>query len=215
MGLFSKKEACPICGREVKGLFLVKISEKQTLCKDCSKQVSMQEDLLKTATPDFIREHLDYRRKNAELYTSAHWDAEFSFFGLHIGADAEKKLVYLSHDQMHNEDNPTVFSFDQITGYELFRLKKKVDDASEAGETAIESGLTALGGIARLVSSKSSNTTDYFRLCLTTTDPYWPAVDLKITFTPSQLYGIGGYHKDVEDGCQMIKRIVRKEPIRI
>ena len=63
MGLFSKKEACPVCGGEVKGLFLVKIGDKKTLCKSCSRQVSMSKDLLEAATPEFVKEHLDYRRK--------------------------------------------------------------------------------------------------------------------------------------------------------
>lgn len=68
MGLFTKKEACPVCGGEVKGLFLTKIGDKKILCKKCSEPISMQEDLLKNATPEFIREHLEYRRKNAEKY---------------------------------------------------------------------------------------------------------------------------------------------------
>lgn len=67
MGLFSKKEACPVCGGEVKGLFLVKIGDKKILCKNCSKQVSMSRDLLENAAPEFVKEHLDYRRKNKDI----------------------------------------------------------------------------------------------------------------------------------------------------
>ena len=48
MGLFGKKEACPVCGGEVKGLVHKKIGGKKALCKDCSAQVSMHEELLKT-----------------------------------------------------------------------------------------------------------------------------------------------------------------------
>ena len=65
MGLFHKKEACPVCGGEVKGLFHKKIGGKKALCKDCSAQVSMAKELLKDATPEFIKEHLEYRRENA------------------------------------------------------------------------------------------------------------------------------------------------------
>ena len=49
MGLFHKKEACPVCGGEVKGLFHKKIGGKKALCKDCSAQVSMAKELLKDA----------------------------------------------------------------------------------------------------------------------------------------------------------------------
>lgn len=42
MGLFGKKEACPVCGGEVKGLFNKKIGDKKVLCKECSNQVWMR-----------------------------------------------------------------------------------------------------------------------------------------------------------------------------
>ena len=70
MGLFHKKEACPVCGGEVKGLFHKKIGGKKALCKDCSAQVSMAKELLKDATPEFIKEHLEYRRENALKYNA-------------------------------------------------------------------------------------------------------------------------------------------------
>lgn len=62
MGLFS--EACPVCGGE--GLFLVRIGDKRALCKSCSGQVSMSKDLLEAATPEFIKGHLEDRRKQGE-----------------------------------------------------------------------------------------------------------------------------------------------------
>ena len=61
MGLFGKKDTCPVCGGEVKGLFNKKIGGKQTLCKECSDQVSMAKELLKNATPEFMKGHLEYR----------------------------------------------------------------------------------------------------------------------------------------------------------
>ena len=69
MGLFGKKEACPVCGSEVKGLLNKKIADKKTLCKECSNQVSMTKELLKTATPEFMKAHLEYRQKNALKFT--------------------------------------------------------------------------------------------------------------------------------------------------
>lgn len=53
MGLFGKKDPCPICGEEVKGLFLVKIDGKQTLCKDCSQQVSTTSSAMRTTRWSF------------------------------------------------------------------------------------------------------------------------------------------------------------------
>lgn len=219
MGLFSKKELCPVCGGEVKGLFLTKIGDKKTLCKGCSKQISMNKRLLKTATPEFIKEHLDYRKKNAEKYAALRWDVQYTDVpGLKFGVDAGAGFFYLEHDDLHDEDNPVVFSFDQLTGYELYRSSRKVDDADTPGDTAIESTLSALSGIADLVKNEDEVKTDFFKLKLTVTDPYWPDLEIKITFFSDNLYGRNGYY--AFDGqliaiCQFFKHVIRKEPVNI
>ncbi len=135
MGLFSKKEACPVCGGEVKGLFLVKIGGKKALCKNCSKQVSMSKSLLESATPEFIQEHMEYRRKNAEKYASHNWTVKItSIPGFTFGMDEAGKAIYLIHDSIRShEENPVVFDFDQLTGYEFFRGKKKLDGIEDTG----------------------------------------------------------------------------------
>ena len=214
MGLFSKKEACPVCGGEVKGLFLVKIGDKKTLCKSCSKQVSMSKDLLENATPEFVREHLDYRRKNAEKYAAHNWTVKVtSITGLVFGLDEAGRAIYLIHDSLRDEDNPVVLDFDQITGYELWRRKTKLDDMENAGYISLETGMSALGNLARLASGEKSTAVDSFHLKLTTTDPYWREIDLKIEFTASQLNGLGGFAGDMKQVCQVIKDIIRRQPV--
>lgn len=215
MGLFSKKEACPVCGGEVKGLFLVKIGDKKILCKNCSKQVSMSRDLLENAAPEFIKEHLDYRRKNAEKYATHNWTVKItSITGLQFGLDEAGRAIYLIHDDLHDdEENPVVFDFDQITGYELFRGKKKLDSMEDTGSIPLETGLSALGEISRIVGGNKESHVDSFHLKLTTTDPYWKNIDLKIEFTTSQLNGIGGFAGDMRRVCQIIKDIIRKQPV--
>lgn len=215
MGLFSKKEACPVCGGEVKGLFLVKIGDKRTLCKSCSRQVSMSKDLLETATPEFVKEHLDYRRKNAEKYATHSWTAKVtSIPGLVFRLDEAGRAIYLIHDDLHDdEENPVVFDFDQITGYELFRGKKKLDGMEDTGSIPLETGLSALGEISRIVGGNKESHVDSFHLKMTTTDPYWKNVDLKIEFTTSQLNGIGGFAGDMRRVCQIIKDIIRRQPV--
>lgn len=215
MGLFSKKESCPVCGGEVKGLFLTRIGDKKTLCKSCSRQVSMQKSLLETATPEFIREHLDYRRKNAETYAAHRWPVRITAVpGLQLGLDEAGRAIYLIHDDLHDDgENPVVFSFDQLTGYELLRGKKKVDGMEDAGSICLETGLSALGSLARLASGEKSTAVDCFHLKLTTTDPYWRDIDLKIEFTTSQLNGLGGFADDMKRVCQIIKSIIRRQPV--
>lgn len=214
MGLFGKKTTCPVCGGEVNGFSLVKIADRQTLCKECSKQVSMQEELLKNATPDFIREHLAYREKNAEKYNTIHWDVEYKeVTGLAVGVSVKERCFYIVHDELHDEKNPLVFSFEQLTGYELYRLNKKVDDADTPGMTALDTGITFLSDIARLVKKESD--TSYLRLKLITNDLYWPEIFIKIYFTASQMKGIFGFAPQMEAIGQLFKHIVRKEPVNI
>ena len=214
MGLFSKKEACPACGGEVKGLFLVKFGDKKTLCKTCSKQVSMSKSLLKTAAPEFIKEHLEYRRQNAEKYAAHHWTTEItSIPGLKFGLDEAGEAIYLVHDSLHDDENPVILSFDQLTGYELFRQKSKLDDIEETGDIPLESNFSTLAGLVQLAKNDNSANIDTFHLKLTTTEPYWKEMDLKIDFTDDQLYGIGGFAKDMKTVCQIIKTIVRKESL--
>ena len=215
MGLFHKKEACPVCGGEVKGLFHKKIGGKKALCKDCSAQVSMAKELLKDATPEFIKEHLEYRRENALKYNALHWEAEYDARGTKMGVDPGVGFLYLIDADMDDSDNPVVFSFDQITRYELYRLNQKVDDSDTPGATALESTLSALSGIAKILD-KDKNSNDYFRLMLTTTEPYWPELKIEIYFnSPDDIYGFGGFGGDLERMCQVLKRAARREPVAI
>ena len=175
----------------------------------------MQKSLLETATPEFIQEHLAYRRANAEKYATHRWTVKITAIpGLQFGLDEAGRAIYLIHDDLHvDEENPVVLSFDQLTGYELLRGKKKLDGMEDTGAIALETTLSALGGIARLVNSDSSSHYDTFHLKLTTTDPYWESIDLKIDFTDSQLHGLGGFAGDMQRVCQIIKSIIRKEPV--
>lgn len=213
MGLFSKKEVCPVCGGEVKGLFLVKIAGKQTLCKTCSKDVSMPKAAIKASTPAFMREHLEYRKKNAEHFAYMHWDNKYTKVpGLKVGVDYTERVFYIIHDEMHDDENPVIFSFDQIKSYELYRMNKRVDGDDMPGETEIHTGLTATAGLARALSDKDASHVDYFKLNFTTTEPYWPEVKLKITFDPDWLFNHTlDFSDDMIAICQILKRAARKE----
>lgn len=221
MAIFGKKEACPVCGGEVKGLMPVKIGGKKTICKDCARQISMDKTLLENATPEFIREHLEYRKQNAEKYAKHDWQIKFtSLMQLTAGVDVEGRAVYLAAKSISaTEENPVVLSFDQITGYSLYRGKKKLDGMEDTGDIPLETGISALGGIARALNSKSSSdTVDNFHIKLTTTEPYWREMDIKIEFASSQLYSFAGpsaFGQEMKQFCGIIKSIIRKEPITV
>lgn len=215
MGLFGKKEACPVCGGEVKGLFHKKIGGKKALCKDCSAQVSMAKSLLKEADAEYVKEHLEYRRKNAAKYNALRWDAKFEARGTRMGVDVGAGFLYLADADMDDLDNPVVFSFDQITHYELYRMKKRVDDSDTPREVFLESNLSVLGGIAKLANS-DSNSVDSFRLVLQTTEPYWPEIEISIHFdSPDDLYAFDGFGNDLKSMCYVLKSAARREPVAL
>jgi len=55
---------------------------------------------------------------------------------------------------------------------------------------------------------------DYSRLVVTTTEPYWPEIEVKISFdSPDDVYGFGGFGDDLKKMCQVLKSAVRKEQV--
>lgn len=217
MGLFSKKEACPVCGGEVKGLFLTKIADKKKLCKDCAEKISMHKELLKSATPEFIREHLEVRRQNAERFNSIQWEREYTDIpNTNAGVDRMTQSFYLLHEALHDEKNPVVFSFSQLTGYELHRLGKKIDDASMTGEIEMETFRSKMRAIARAFGKRHGDV-EYFDLRLTTTDPYWPNIRLKIYFYIGRRAssGYGDFEQELRELLRVFKSIIRMEPVNI
>jgi len=130
-----------------------------------------------------------------------------------VGVDAGAGFLYIRDANMDDFDNPVVFSFDQITHYELYRLNKKVDDSDTPGPTPLESTLSAVVSIAKILD-KDKNSQDFFRLVITTTEPYWPELEFKIRFdSPDDVHGFGGFGGDLERMCQVLKHAVRKEQV--
>lgn len=205
MGGGSEKKPCPVCGGEVKDGFLVKIAGERTLCGDCSSRICMSEELLKIAMPEFIEEHLAYRKKNAERGNALHWDREYSGIpGLWLGVDLKKRAFCLIHEKLRDADNPAVFSFEQIIGYELYHRNRIVDDADTPGETALESGG---------VNPGEGEGSDYFRIKLITTESYWREMELRINFYADELYGYGGFGKELKEVCRLFKKFARREAV--
>ena len=88
-----------------------------------------------------------------------------------------------------------------------------MDDSDTPGETQLESKLSALSSVAKLLD-KDKRSTDYFRLMLTTTEPYWPEIEIRINFdNPDDIYGFGGFGEDLKMMCQVLKSAARKEQV--
>lgn len=109
MGLFGKKQECPICGEPTPRLLPTEI-EGQAICKECDKKASMQRQLLETITLEEYKEHLKYREENARLHETFNETRveDMIFEKLHI--DDDQQLLYVGKAK----NTPPIFKFSEI-----------------------------------------------------------------------------------------------------
>lgn len=66
MALFGKRDACPICGGKVKGLFTTKVGG-QAICKECCGTIHLPEGALDHMSVEGFKEYMAFRQENAQL----------------------------------------------------------------------------------------------------------------------------------------------------
>ena len=66
MGLFSKREPCPLCGGKVKGLLPWKI-EGQCICNECHGMVDLPSGVENNMTLEEFKAYRVYRDENQQL----------------------------------------------------------------------------------------------------------------------------------------------------
>lgn len=94
MGLFGKKDPCPICGGTVKGLLPTKV-EGQAICKDCSKNIDLPDGVLNAMTLTDFRGYLAFRQENELLRREfkATQEINLGFFGDRYCFDIPNRLM--------------------------------------------------------------------------------------------------------------------------
>lgn len=109
MGLFGKKQECPICGGPTPRLLPTEI-EGQPICKECDKKASMQRQILEKITLEEYKEHLSYREENAKLHEAFKESRveDLIYEKLHI--DDENQLMYIGKAK----NNPPIIKFSEI-----------------------------------------------------------------------------------------------------
>ncbi|MDD3920858.1 MAG: DUF4428 domain-containing protein, partial [Eubacteriales bacterium] len=146
MGLFSKKDvACPVCGGEVTGLFKTKIADGQALCRSCAERISMPKEMLKKADVALINQNLAYRDRQAAMLAEMNFNYDFNYGGTHIKADDRLGYVAIFSSDLNCYHAPLVFKYDDIKGYQFYRIKKLLDDDTTSGKGASET-LAAIFG---------------------------------------------------------------------
>jgi hypothetical protein len=109
MGLFGKKQECPICGGATPRLLPTEI-EGKPICKECDKKASMQRQVLEKITLEEYKAHLTYREENAKLHESFQESRveDLIYEKLHI--DDENQMMYVGKAK----NNPPIIKFSEI-----------------------------------------------------------------------------------------------------
>lgn len=131
MGLFGRKEICPVCGKKIKGDVLIKIKDNVPLCRDCSAMVNMDAALIPCQTVEDIKEHLAYRSRNLEKFErfQTTWEAKAgsSLFCV----DEVQKIWYCTRNR--RDKNPPVFRYDEVSGFQYLEDGKPVAEEEKRG----------------------------------------------------------------------------------
>ena len=182
MGLFGKKELCPICGRPVKGLVRFKIAENLYLCQECGQKVAMDDSMLPFQSVDDIKKHLAYREINLQSFRDFTVSREIRVGSLFFRVDDGKQLWYCAAKK---DANPPLFKFDEVLNYEL----------TEDGETIIKGGLgravvggALFGGVGAVVGGitgkkKGKQVVKSMRLRISLRNPY--TTSMVLDFIPN------------------------------
>lgn len=93
MGLFSKKEPCPICGGKI-DIFFPRRIEGQLVCDHCYDKLDVQEEILNSFTMSDFRTYLSYYEQNQQLRVRFHttYSLDYSVFGNDMVFDFDNKL---------------------------------------------------------------------------------------------------------------------------
>lgn len=167
MGLFSKKEVCPVCGKKIKGDVLIKIKDNVPLCRECSAAINMDTMMIPYQTPDSIRVHLDYREENQDKFDSFESNLDLKAGTAIFRVDESQKLWYCTTNK--RDKNPPVFTYDEIEDYQY----------TENGEPFVpeekKSGLAALFG-----GKKEPIMIHSMKLHIDLSNPYTHNIDIEM-----------------------------------
>ena len=115
MGLFTNKDkACPICGNGTPRLFATKI-EGAPICSNCNDKILADNGIIDNWTLENLKKHLAYRSENKKLVEN---------FTPTRTVTHEREMVIDDVNQLFYfkswvEDNPPVFKFGDITGFNI------------------------------------------------------------------------------------------------
>jgi len=121
MGLFTNdKKPCPVCGNGTPKLLATKIANETPICSKCNKLISMQEDQVKKLSVEELKEHFAMREENAKYLENIFRPTkEIEVGNTKLMIDEVNKVFTIPLYICGDVDNPPVFKFEELIGYEL------------------------------------------------------------------------------------------------
>jgi len=131
MGLFSKKDVCPVCGRKIKGEVHVKIRDNVSVCQNCSAMINMDAAMIPNQTVEDIKEHLKYREKNLEKFIRFESTQEAKAGTTILYVDEPAKLWYCTRNK--KEKNPPIFMYGELSGVQYLEDGQPIENEEKTG----------------------------------------------------------------------------------
>ena len=197
MGLFSNKnKPCPLCGKATPRLLATKIQD-DPICSDCSGGISAEDEIRRTFRLEDLRAHLEYRAANKQAFDALVPTRTVTDDGLKMLIDDKKRVFAF---QTWADDNPPIFLFDSILGYELYQDDDLVESWQPGAPYVPYTPAlpdTLLGDLAMIARALSQDDDDRrneryysmnFRLMLQLDNPWWHTWKVKDQTTSGYSY---------------------------
>ncbi|MEG1999354.1 MAG: SHOCT domain-containing protein [Bacteroidales bacterium] len=158
MGLFSNKDkGCPICGGATPRL-LAKKFEGQPICSKCANQILTDNEKVKSWTMEELQKHLQARAQNKAM-VDGFTPTRIVEYDHEAVIDDTKQLFYIKEWTV---DNPPVFRFEDISGFNI-ELGFHTVESWSRGMTRVPFQpvqLGVMGGVAALAEAFSDKEKD-------------------------------------------------------
>ncbi len=141
MGIFSKKEICPICGRPIKGDVRIKIKDNVELCQVCSSEIEMDAAMIPTMTVEDIKEHLAYRKENQQAMEQFQATQSADAGSYKLRADDSMRLWYCTNDR--SDRNPPLFKYSELKSAGYLEDGMPAEDLKTGLKARLSTGKTA------------------------------------------------------------------------
>lgn len=194
MGSMKKdKIPCPICGETTPRQLMTQIQGDVFVCSKCILKVSIGRRKVRDFTLNDLKEHLIMREKNANLIKNVFRPSKsFEIGWTHISIDDANNLFIIPLNMCGDTNNPPVFKFEELMGYDLLEEECVVEHFSR--------GIKALLRAPRVFSSmkqyrgelnKEKEMFSYeFIVHLYLSNPYWDEVKFSAGFVTGDQYTI-------------------------